>query len=178
MDKCTRCGRTLKKSYLIDGVPYGPVCVRKMGGSITSDGVARLPHKPKTKKESDQLEVFALPDSGVSYMGAIVGQDTDRYLWVTRRGRTSFIPLELSLEYVKHSPTGFCWGYAGSGPAQLAFAILLDFLNGDVERVRGTYMDFKFRVIAALPMDKDFQITGQQIESALSVIDAERLARL
>ena len=25
-----------------------------------------------------------------------------------------------------HSPTGFAWGYGGSGPAQLALAILID----------------------------------------------------
>ena len=28
-----------------------------------------------------------------------------------------------------HSPTGFQWGYGGSGPADLALAILLDYMN-------------------------------------------------
>lgn len=28
-----------------------------------------------------------------------------------------------------HSPTGFEWGYGGSGPADLALAILVDFLD-------------------------------------------------
>jgi hypothetical protein len=58
MNKCTRCGRALKKSYFIDGTPYGPVCVRKMGGSISADGVARLPRKKKEKMNEDQLEIF------------------------------------------------------------------------------------------------------------------------
>lgn len=33
-------------------------------------------------------------------------------------------PLELRLDLCNHSPTGFEWGYGGSGPAQLALAIL------------------------------------------------------
>lgn len=32
--------------------------------------------------------------------------------------------LPLFLKEVNHSPTGFEWGYNGSGPAQLAYAIL------------------------------------------------------
>jgi hypothetical protein len=35
-----------------------------------------------------------------------------------------------SLAVWNHSPTGFEWGYAGSGPAQSALAILLDFTEG------------------------------------------------
>lgn len=35
-------------------------------------------------------------------------------------------PLPLHLHEVNHSPTGFEWGYLGSGPAQLAYEILRD----------------------------------------------------
>lgn len=35
--------------------------------------------------------------------------------------------LPLYLNHVNHSPTGFNWGYYGSGPAQLAFAILFKY---------------------------------------------------
>lgn len=31
--------------------------------------------------------------------------------------------------HVKHSPTGFSWGYAGSGPAELARCLLIDALG-------------------------------------------------
>lgn len=51
-----------------------------------------------------------------------------------------------------HSPDGFNWGYAGSGPAQLALAIMLE-LTG---RPNG-YQDFKWNVIATLPQT-DFEI--------------------
>ena len=53
---------------------------------------------------------------------------------------------------VRHSPTGFEWGYAGSGPAELARCILLywfgDDSKADVERF---YQKFKFEFIATMP---------------------------
>ena len=48
-----------------------------------------------------------------------------------------------------HSPDGFAWGYGGSGPAQLALAILLELFPADVAEAH--YQDFKFAVIAGLP---------------------------
>jgi hypothetical protein len=58
-----------------------------------------------------------------------------------------------SQEYRNHSPDGFNWGYAGSGPAQLALAIMLK-LTGKFDG----YQDLKFKTIAAIPMGKDFEI--------------------
>lgn len=54
-----------------------------------------------------------------------------------------------------HSPDGFAWGYSGSGPAQLALAILLAV---GVDRFRATllYQAFKSEFVARLPMDADF----------------------
>lgn len=37
--------------------------------------------------------------------------------------------LGLLNHFVKHSPTGFGWGYAGSGPAELARCLLIDALQ-------------------------------------------------
>src|ERR1700676_5823260 len=106
------------------------------------------------------------------YTGRIINDneisDVDRIV-VNGKGKT--LDLEASLKIVNHSPTGFCWGYAGSGPAQLAFAILLDHFNGDVVRAKALYMDFKFKVIARLPMDENFVLTDAQIESAITDID-------
>lgn len=42
-----------------------------------------------------------------------------------RRNRVLLKP-DASLRLRQHSPTGFDWGYSGSGPAQLALALLLD----------------------------------------------------
>lgn len=59
-----------------------------------------------------------------------------------------------------HSPDGFNWGYGGSGPAQLALAIMLK-LTGKSEH----YQDFKFAVIAAIPGGKDFDIEFEFIDN-------------
>jgi hypothetical protein len=40
-------------------------------------------------------------------------------------------PLPLYTQIRNHSPTGFEWGYNGSGPAQLALAILADHFGPD-----------------------------------------------
>lgn len=41
------------------------------------------------------------------------------------------LSLDRSLRVVQHSPAGFNFGYGGSGPSQLAFAILQDYLDRD-----------------------------------------------
>jgi hypothetical protein len=51
-----------------------------------------------------------------------------------------------------HSPNGFEWGYGGSGPAQLALALLADHLNDDSQAL-SLYQDFKRTVVAALAHD-------------------------
>jgi len=55
-----------------------------------------------------------------------------------------------------HSPDGFMWGYEGSGPAQLALAILLEYT--DEKTATTLYQDFKREIIAPLPQ-KDFVLT-------------------
>lgn len=59
-------------------------------------------------------------------------------------------PLDLRLNLYPHSPDGFQWGYGGSGPAQLALAILADCL-GDDKKALGVYQRFKWGVVARLP---------------------------
>jgi hypothetical protein len=56
-------------------------------------------------------------------------------------------PLPLHLDVRNHSPTGFEWGYGGSGPAQLALALLLD-ATGDEAIALQHYQTYKRRVVA------------------------------
>jgi hypothetical protein len=111
------------------------------------------------------------------YIGTIVNdgeiKDVDRFVVNIVSGKK--LNLEASLKVVNHSPTGFCWGYAGSGPAQLALALLLDYFNGDRERALSLYQDFKFKVIARLPMDENFSLDIRQIEAAITEIDVARM---
>jgi hypothetical protein len=47
---------------------------------------------------------------------------------VEHHGQTYPLTPEASQKLYNHSPDGFEWGYAGSGPSQLALAILVDYL--------------------------------------------------
>jgi hypothetical protein len=60
------------------------------------------------------------------------------------------VPLNPRRDLWNHSPSGFEWGYAGSGPAQLALALLADCL-GDEDEALEWYHDFKSAVVAGLP---------------------------
>ena len=60
-------------------------------------------------------------------------------------------PLRWRLDLRNHSPTGLEWGYGGSGPSQLALAILADAL-GDAFAVEH-YQAYKWDVIARMPYD-------------------------
>ena len=66
---------------------------------------------------------------------------------VTSGAATRDLPLRLM--WANHSPTGFEWGYAGSGPAQLALAILAEFLPKN-QSLR-LHQQFKFQKICHLP---------------------------
>lgn len=56
--------------------------------------------------------------------------------------------------------SGFNWGYGGSGPAQLALALLLKFSNA--EFAQRHYEQFKWDLIAILPQD-DFEFQEEII---------------
>ena len=68
-----------------------------------------------------------------------------------------------SLALRGHSPTGFSWGYGGSGPAQLALALLLHHTQDEEFSLRW-YQQFKEDVIARLP-SPDFVLLVTQIEA-------------
>ena len=109
------------------------------------------------------------------YIGRIIndGEIKDVGRVVSHNGKV--LDLEASLKVKNHSPTGFCWGYSGSGPSQLALAIMLEQLNGDKERALALYQDFKFRVISRLPMDEDFELTDEKVETAITEIDVQHM---
>jgi len=78
-------------------------------------------------------------------------------------------PLPMYLSVYAHSPSGFECGYEGSGPAQLALAILVEHMRTlgtcavpDKLAVR-LHQDFKSEIIARLPRDADFEIDIGQI---------------
>lgn len=58
-----------------------------------------------------------------------------------------------SQKVYNHSPDGFNWGYGGSGPAQLALAILLNFVPK--ETATQLYQGLKWSTVAGWPQGKD-----------------------
>ena len=58
-----------------------------------------------------------------------------------------------SLALQNHSPAGFEWAYGGSGPAQLALAILLDVFGAGAPELE-MYQDFKWKFVANFNVEK------------------------
>jgi hypothetical protein len=80
-------------------------------------------------------------------------------------------PLDPKLDLANKSPTGFAWGYGGSGPGQLALAILADYLQDDQETQRW-YQAFKWRVITGLDRDH-WKLTAAQVAEVLDSVRGE-----
>jgi hypothetical protein len=85
------------------------------------------------------------------------------------------IPLRLD-EGVNHSPTGFGWGYGGSGPAQLAYCLLREAGLSRAEAKRW-YQGFKFKIVAALDPQAGWELTDEDILTGLAAVQVgERAA--
>ncbi len=62
---------------------------------------------------------------------------------------------EESIKIINHSPDGFNWGYGGSGPAQLALAIMQVFVSDAI--AANKHNDFKEIFVKQFP-DFDFEV--------------------
>ena len=71
-------------------------------------------------------------------------------------------PLDYRYDLLSASPSGFEWGYGGSGPAQLAIATLAhaydDAVAGDL------YQRFKREVVSELP-EEGWTLTKQDLDA-------------
>lgn len=104
-------------------------------------------------------------------------RDIDRMarVVVQRDGRRA-TPLRARLDLDNHSPTGLEWGYPGSGPAQLALALLADVL-GDDELAVHLHQRFKWAVIAKLPQERVWQMTEDEVRDYAVRLMEEEAAR-
>lgn len=76
--------------------------------------------------------------------------------------------LDKRYDLLSASPSGFEWAYGGSGPAQLAIALLAHAI--DDETACHYYQRFKQEVVAELPED-GWRLTSDDIETWLTEVD-------
>ena len=97
------------------------------------------------------------------YVGLRTPEECSVYVWDTSRPRRPEI-LDPALQLWNHSPDGFQWGYCGSGPAQLALALLYD-VSGDADWAVSMHQSVKSTLVARQTSDL-WALSEQQILSA------------
>lgn len=76
------------------------------------------------------------------------------------------------IDLMNHTRAGtFECGFRGSGPSQLALAILADHLGSEGEALE-LHLGFRDRAIVDLPRDRDWCLTTSSIDAHLSVLRA------
>jgi hypothetical protein len=83
--------------------------------------------------------------------------------------------LPLRLDLWNHSPAGFEWGYGGSGPAQLALALLADALQDD-EKAVALHQSFKWAVVGSLP-HVSWTLKDEEVRAIAARVEAEQAVR-
>ena len=82
-------------------------------------------------------------------------------------------PLDPCNDIVNHSPDGFNWGYGGSGPAQLALAMMCSEYGPDVALHPISYDLLKWRLISALPKDEVFEFSRDFLRMIVAKLQIE-----
>jgi Family of unknown function (DUF6166) len=104
---------------------------------------------------------------------AYTGFWDDGEVWICESGKR-IAKLDPHLEVVNKSPTGFAWGYLGSGPAQLSFALLAAVIGVEQAKDPFLYQRFKDKVIAQLNKDEGWVLTEARIQQVVEIIDEEK----
>jgi hypothetical protein len=108
------------------------------------------------------------------------------YVGYRRRGRAIVenqsdeqqLTPDRSLKLANHSPSEFEWGYSGSGPAQLALALLLDY-TGDEAFALDHHQEFKTEVVSQLECTGPngcWRLTSSDIDAVLHETPDEPVA--
>lgn len=136
-DRCNRCNRVLRDLNSKER-GFGRVCWNK--------------HIHEKESMKDQGGLF--PEEQLPFNGDVV----------LKRGPNSSVVTNVPQKVVQHSPGGFEWGYAGSGPADLALNILAMFT--DNETAQELHQIFKWDYITKMPFEGG-TIKGSEIKKWL-----------
>lgn len=84
-------------------------------------------------------------------MNIYIGKQSGREVTVNDK------TLDPRFDISNHSLDGFSWGFEGSGPAQLALAMMIREFGEDITKHPKPYQEFKRDIIARFPQDRDFK---------------------
>src|SRR5471030_657439 len=96
------------------------------------------------------------------------GTQTEKGSAVVVEENGEFRALDPRHDLRNHSPTGFSWGYSGSGPAQLALALAADVL-GDDQKAQDVYQRLKFKLIGGL-RDEEWVLNEAHVREVIESI--------
>lgn len=183
---CPKCGKTLNLQGYGEGehrawaVPTH--CIPNPTGTISGRVQTTEPNMAEAPKIST---LFAAP-KGNTYKGKVVKYEGIVTITLPS-GSEQDLPLYLAV--ANHSPTGFAWGYQGSGPTQLALALCLHALSSNEEsnksnwaptldqptinRAQLVYQEFKRRKIANIDIDSSWEMTQEEIIAEIIDIEAQ-----
>ena len=136
-DRCAKCHRKLTDAISMQR-GFGPVCwVSVIGDNEVKKEQGKLFHEAELPFKND----VAL-----------------------KRDEHGNVVTNVPHSIIQHSPSGFEWGYGGSGPAELALNILAMFT--DRQTADELHQTFKWDFIAKLPYDGGI-IKGREIRKWL-----------
>lgn len=150
MTKCRRCNRILKREpWRSKGI--GPLCFRR----------DQIDHIRKEQGDDDEI---------VPYDGGDIWIERRMAIMIGRKGQeevgthpASGVRTNVPRFEYKHSPTGFNFGYSGSGPADFALNVLLLFCKDKQDAYRN-YQNFKAMFVAGCQSDRLVIPKGEILE--------------
>ena len=104
-----------------------------------------------------------------AYEGRVLEDGTHQVVRLHADGDAS--ALDPRLDIRNKSPSGFAWGYGGSGPGQLALAILADHLRDD-SLAEDLHQPFKEQVVAQLDQRVGWRLTPAEVDAVVAELRA------
>lgn len=168
--RCKRCNRVLTNPQsIIRG--YGKVCFLKLFGyaalGLDDEDFEKLESGIKSINQFKFEELAQGDMENLCNLKPVIfkGRIDTKQVWYypfEEDNNTLIVPSELtpfeSFKIRVHSPDGFNWGYGGSGPAQLALAIIINYIKDELW-ISYFCNPFKWEVVAGFPKGQDFKKT-------------------
>ncbi len=145
--KCRICKRPLKNPvYIRMGI--GPVCSKRVNGPIVGKAESA---------DQDQIIPYDGGDFFIERLPVIRGN-----LHSLQTDAASGIITNVKRSIYKHSPTGYNFGYGGSGPADFALNLLM--MVTTAAEAQQFYQKFKFQFVATNGENEKLVIPKEKVK--------------